>query len=95
MEYDVDYDYHYELSDGGLRIIPKGTVVVGGLYVLPNGRYMPPGIYRDPGSGMDIIYEPWALSPFRGLVVDGAEDADGEDGTDGAEDADGEGDTDE
>ncbi|MEE1275002.1 MAG: hypothetical protein UHI81_10945 [Olegusella sp.] len=89
MEYDVDYDYHYELSDGGLRIIPKGTVVVGELYVLPNGRYMPPGIYRDPGSGMDIIYEPWALSPFRGFVVDGTEDADG------AEDADGEGGTDE
>lgn len=62
--YDIDYDYEFQQTDEGFDIIPKGCKLDDGLYVLPNGRYMPPGVYYDAESGMDVIYEPFKLSPM-------------------------------
>ena len=68
MAYDVDYDYEYEVNEAGLSIIPEGTTHDGELYVLPNGRYMPSGVYFDPKSGLDVIYEPLELKPFKEIL---------------------------
>lgn len=67
MDYDIDYDYEFELDEYGFPYWPDGLTEQGNLYILPNGRYLPSGSYltKDGGS---ILYDPKELSPYTEML---------------------------
>ena len=67
MNYDVDYDYEFELDEYGFPYWPEGLREEGNLYILPNGKYLPSGSYLKK-DGSSIIYEPSELNPYAEML---------------------------